>query len=226
MCGGWRYGKFWRHGKVWRVEEVPREAEKVPREAEKVPREAEKVPREAEKARVQAEEASDQFFVWMLLLGGVALVALVVALKKPRQLAQQTLEKPRQLVQQMSRRVSKKEGVGAVAKGPKYGLALAGFDGRGDRVCIELPPARFAGQRLGLSLGRHPDLVDEIVADENVSRRHLRIVAVGDRFYVEDLNSSNGTFLNEQRLSPFEPARLDYGTKVALGDLVLVASKL
>ena len=203
-------------------------AEKAQREAEKAQQEAEKARREAEQARVQAEEASDQFFVWLLLLGGVALVALVVALKKPRQLAQQTLEKPRQLVQQMSRRVTKRDGVevGAVAKGPKHGLVLAGFDGRGNRVCIELSPARFAGQRLGLSLGRHPDLVDEIVADQNVSRRHLRIAAAGDRFYVEDLNSSNGTFLNEQRLSPFEPARLDYGAKVALGDLVLVASKL
>ena len=202
-------------------------AEKAQREAEKAQQEAEKARHEAEQARVQAEEASDQFFVWLLLLGGVALVALVVALKKPRQFAQQTLEKPRQLVQQMSRRVTKSEGieVGAAAKGPKHGLVLAGFDGRGHRVRIELSPARFAGQRLGLSLGRHPDLVDEIVADQNVSRRHLRIAAAGDRFYVEDLNSSNGTFLNEQRLSPFEPARLDYGAKVALGDLVLVASK-
>ena len=200
--------------------------EKAQREAEKAQSEAEKARREAERARVQAEEASDQFFVWLLLLGGVALVALVVALKKPRQLAQQTLEKPRQLVQQMSRRVTQKEGVGAVAKGPKYGLALAGFDGRGNRVCMELLPSRCAGQRLGLALGRHPDLVDEIVADENVSRRHLRIAAEGDQFYVEDLNSSNGTFLNEQRLSPFKSARLEYGAKVALGDLVLVASKL
>ena len=190
-------------------------AEKAQHEAEKAQREAEKARREAEQARVQAEEASDQFLVWLLLLGGVALVALVVALKKPRQ-----------LVQQMSRRVTKKEGVRAVEKGPKYGLVLAGFDGRGNRVCIELSPGRFAGQRLGLSLGRHPELVDEIVADGNVSRRHLRIAAEGDQFYVEDLNSSNGTFLNEQRLLPFKPARLDYGTKVALGDLVLVASKL
>ena len=189
-------------------------AEKAQHEAEKAQREAEKARREAEQARVQAEEASDQFLVWLLLLGGVALVALVVALKKPRQ-----------LVQQMSRRVTKKDAA-AVAKGPKYGLVLAGFDGRGNRVCIELSPGRFAGQRLGLSLGRHPELVDEIVADGNVSRRHLRIAAEGDQFYVEDLNSSNGTFLNEQRLLPFKPARLDYGTKVALGDLVLVASKL
>ena len=210
------------------AEKAQQEAEKAQQEAEKAQQEAEKARREAEQARVQAEEASDQFFVWLLLLGGVALIALVVALKKPRQLAQQTLEKPRRLVQRMSRRVTKREGVevGAAAKGPKHGLVLAGFDGRGHRVRIELSLARFAGQRLGLSLGRHPDLVDEIVADQNVSRRHLRIAAAGDQFYVEDLNSSNGTFLNEQRLSPFKPARLDYGAKVALGDLVLVVSKL
>ena len=194
--------------------------------AEKARREAEKARREAEEARAQAEEASDQFLVWLLLLSGVALVALVVALKKPRQIAQQTLEKPRQLVQHISRRVTQKEREGAVAKGPKHGVVLAGFDGRGNRVCIELSPARFAGQRLGLSLGRHPELVDEVVADENVSRRHLRIAAEGDQLYVEDLNSSNGTFLNEQRLVPFKPARLDYGANVALGNLVLMASKL
>lgn len=192
--------------------------------AEKARREAEKARREAEEARAQAEEASDQFLVWLLLLSGVALVALVVALKKPRQIAQQTLEKPRQIAQHISRRVTKKEG--AVAKRPHHGIVLAGFDGRGNRVCIELSPARFAGQRLGLSLGRHPELVDEVVADENVSRRHLRIAAAGDQFYVEDLNSSNGTFLNEQRLVPFKPARLNYGANVALGDLVLMASKL
>ncbi len=201
-------------------------AKKAQREAEKAQQEAEKARREAEQARVQAEEASDQFLFWFLLLGSVALVALVVALKKPRQFAQQTLEKPRQLVEQMSRRATKKEAIEAVAKGPNHGLVLAGFDGRGNRVCIELSPAQFAGQRLGYSLGRHPELVDEIVADENVSRRHLRIAAEGNQFYVEDLNSSNGTFLNEQRLSPFKPARLDYGAKVALGDLVLLASKL
>ena len=104
-------------------------AEKAPSEAKKAQLEVEKARREAEQARVQAEETSDQFLAWLLLLGGVALVALVVALKKPRQFAQQTLEKPRQLVQQMSRHVTKREGVevGAVAKGPKHGLVLAGL---------------------------------------------------------------------------------------------------
>lgn len=150
-------------------------------------------------------EGDDSGAAWLLLLGG-ALVALVMALKKPRQ-----------FVQQVSRRI----GVRTVAKAPEYGLVLDDSDG----VRIELPRARFTNQRLGLSLGRHPNLVDEVVADETVSRRHLRIVAKGDKFYVEDLNSLNGTFLNGKRLKkPFKPTRLTYGAKVALGDLVLVAS--
>ena len=174
-----------------------------------------------------AKEKAAQRLQWGIVGGvGLVLLALLGWLLFSRRKLVTALKNPRQLVQQMSRRVTKKEGIGAIAKGPKHGLVLAGFDGRGDRVRIELSPARFASQRLGISLGRHPDLVDEIVADAGVSRRHLRIAAEGDQFYVEDLNSSNGTFLNEQHLSPFKPARLDYGTKVALGDLVLVSSKL
>ena len=171
-----------------------------------------------------AKEKAVQRLQWGIVAGAglVLLVLLGRSLFSRRKLVA-ALKKPRQLVQQMSRRVTKKKGVGA---GPNYGLVLAGFDGRGNRVRIELSPALFASQRLGISLGRHPDLVDEVVADASVSRRHLRIAAEGDQLYVEDLNSSNGTFLNEQRLSPFKPARLDYGAKVALGDLVLTASKL
>ena len=102
---------------------------------------------------------------------------------------------------------------------PTRGLVLTGFDGRGNAIHISLSPDRFAGQRLGLSLGRHPELVDEVIDDDSVSRRHLRISFRGDQFYIEDLNSSNGTFLDRQRLSPFQPARLDHGATVALGGL-------
>ena len=174
-----------------------------------------------------AKEKAAQRLQWGIVAGaGLVLLALLGWLLFSRRKLLAALKNPRQLVQQMSRRVTKKEGIGAIAKGPKHGLVLAGFGGRDNRVRIELSPARFASQRLGISLGRHPDLVDEVVADASVSRRHLRIAAEGDQLYVEDLNSSNGTFLNEQRLSPFKPARLDYGAKVALGDLVLTASKL
>lgn len=46
-------------------------------------------------------------------------------------------------------------------------------------------------------LGRHPDctIVLEVGA---VSRQHAQILKIGDDYYVEDLHSRNGTFLNEQ----------------------------
>ena len=103
---------------------------------------------------------------------------------------------------------------------------LAGFDGNGNPIRIALPPNRFAGQRLGLSLGRHPELVDEIIQDQNVSRRHVRIAAQAGQFYIEDLNSRNRTFLNHRKLSPFKPTLLDYGALVKLGSLEFMVSKL
>ena len=154
------------------------------------------------------EWLSSGCYCWVVVL---VVFALVMVLKNPRQ-----------FVQQVSRRI----GVRTGAKAPKYGLVLAGSDGSENHVRIELPLARFDTQRLGLSLGRHPNLVDEVVEDETVSRRHLRIVVKGDKFYVEDLNSLNKTFLNGKYLKkPFKPTQLAYGAEVALGNLVLVASE-
>jgi transcriptional regulator with AAA-type ATPase domain len=46
-----------------------------------------------------------------------------------------------------------------------------------------------------LTIGRkHP--ADLAIDDEYLSKPHLRIVPKGDAFYLEDLNSTNGTFIN------------------------------
>ncbi len=48
-------------------------------------------------------------------------------------------------------------------------------------------------------LGRHPDC--DIVLDLGpVSRQHARVLQLGDQYFVEDLHSRNGTFVNEERL--------------------------
>lgn len=46
-------------------------------------------------------------------------------------------------------------------------------------------------------LGRHPDC-DIILEVGAVSRQHAQVIRVGDQFFVEDLHSRNGTFVNEQ----------------------------
>ena len=202
-----------------RADEAKRQADEANREIEKIRQEAEAAKQEMEKKR---EEMIRQFLIWGILLGSLTLAALLLGLRKPRQ---QII----QVVDRMSRPIRRREREGAPpkrsAKRPTRGLVLAGFDGRGNRVRIALSPEKFEGQRHGLSLGRHPDLVDEVIHDDQVSRRHLRISASGDQFLIEDLNSSHGTFLNRRRLSPFRPVRLDYGATVALGGVELMVSK-
>ncbi len=55
-----------------------------------------------------------------------------------------------------------------------------------------------------------------------ISRRHAKIIALGDQFFIEDLGSANGTFINGQlRLKPKEPHVLVNGDEVRLGETTL-----
>ncbi len=54
-----------------------------------------------------------------------------------------------------------------------------------------------------------------------VSRRHARIIRRGDEFFIEDLNSINGTFLNRQKLAPNTTVPFHDGDEIRLGNLVL-----
>ena len=65
---------------------------------------------------------------------------------------------------------------------------------------LEITSGPDKGQQYELSggkyvLGRHPDC--EIVVDVgSVSRQHCQVLAEGDRFFIEDLHSRNGTLVN------------------------------
>jgi len=74
------------------------------------------------------------------------------------------------------------------------------------------------GKRIELSsrrcvLGRNADC-DVVVDTESVSRRHARILMLGRHFYVEDLNSSNGTVVNNAVIHG--RVRLAEGDKIRL----------
>jgi phosphoserine phosphatase RsbU/P len=78
-----------------------------------------------------------------------------------------------------------------------------------------------AGQRHGLTkgryvLGRHPEC--DIVVDAGaVSRHHAQLFRVADEFYVEDMNSRNGTFVNDQMI--FGRHRLSEGDRIRVCDI-------
>ena len=179
---------------------------------------------DAQKLRQEMEITARQFIILGLCLAGVVLITLIVVLKRPRQQVIQIMERMNQRVTGSARVEGRKKNVDE--KLTAYGLVLTGVDSEGQPVHIALPSARFAGLRLGVSLGRHPELVDEVVNDHSISRRHLRIAPGKGGLYAEDLNSTNGTSINHSRLAPFNPQPLEYGSMLTLGSLALSVSRL
>ena len=88
------------------------------------------------------------------------------------------------------------------------------------RLIIQEGPA--AGRtveldKLEMIIGR--DTSSDLVIDApGVSRRHARIVRQGDGYFIEDLESSNGTFLNGKRLERYEELSPD--DRIHLGQSV------
>jgi pSer/pThr/pTyr-binding forkhead associated (FHA) protein len=70
-----------------------------------------------------------------------------------------------------------------------------------------------------LILGREQGAADLVIEDPGVSRRHARFIAEGGSVVVEDLGSSNGTFVNGERIAG--PVEVGSGDEVQLGATVL-----
>ena len=59
--------------------------------------------------------------------------------------------------------------------------------------------------------------------DDYVSTRHARIASTGDQWFVEDLGSTNGTYIGSHRLT--QPTTLQLGSKVRIGKTTLELRK-
>ena len=66
------------------------------------------------------------------------------------------------------------------------------------------------------------DLSGQGTAGNSVSRQHARLLVQGNQVYVEDLNSTNATYLNRQRLQPGQRYLLNNGDELRLGGVALV----
>jgi hypothetical protein len=76
---------------------------------------------------------------------------------------------------------------------------------------------RFALQQDQVTIGRSAGN-ELVLADAEVSRRHARVVRRADGYAVEDIGSTNGTFVNGQRISHL--TLLQDGDTIDLGDTV------
>jgi pSer/pThr/pTyr-binding forkhead associated (FHA) protein len=73
-----------------------------------------------------------------------------------------------------------------------------------------------------LLIGRGADAAIRL-DDDYVSTRHARIASTGDQWFVEDLGSTNGTYIGAHRLT--QPTTLQLGSKVRIGKTTLELKK-
>src|SRR4051794_38680358 len=57
-----------------------------------------------------------------------------------------------------------------------------------------------------------------MVNDPKASSRHATLRQEGQSYSITDLGSTNGTFVNEQKLSPNAPYILNPGDRIRIGD--------
>ena len=73
-----------------------------------------------------------------------------------------------------------------------------------------------------LLIGRGNDAAIRL-DDDYASTRHARIASSGDQWYVEDLGSTNGTYVGSSRIS--QATALQLGTQVRIGKTILELRK-
>jgi predicted component of type VI protein secretion system len=95
----------------------------------------------------------------------------------------------------------------------------AGSDDLDPRLVVERAPGHTPGMEYEIAAGAMMGRGDEVeihLEDPFASSRHARLVRQGGIVIIEDLGSTNGTYLNEELLSGPQP--LHPGDRVRIGD--------
>lgn len=78
----------------------------------------------------------------------------------------------------------------------------------------------FLIQQSDILLGRDPNCKVHI-PDETISAQHARIYLIDQNWWIQDLNSTNGTFLNDERIE--QPCILTNNDLIQVGNIKLIA---
>jgi hypothetical protein len=66
------------------------------------------------------------------------------------------------------------------------------------------------------------DLTEDHGAKLGVSRMHAELNFVNGQYYVKDTGSSNGTWVNDTKLQPYQPHPINSGDQVRIGQLAIM----
>lgn len=98
-------------------------------------------------------------------------------------------------------------------RGTPTAVAIVEGGNKGEVISLDKAP---------LLIGRGNDAAIRL-DDDYVSTRHARIGSSGDQWYVEDLGSTNGTYVGTSRIT--QPTALSLGTRIRIGKTILELRK-
>lgn len=71
-------------------------------------------------------------------------------------------------------------------------------------------------------IGKLAGAVDGVVEHETVSRIHCKLEFENERYYIRDLNSTNGTIVNGTVVETEERMEIQYGDQIQIGQALYV----
>ena len=179
---------------------------------------------EAEREAAERQSAADRarYLLWtaVILFGGSALILILwVVSRRSVTRAQHERVRAETLAEVAQARVEERDERDRVASATPAVL-LDGADADGRPIAVRVPGSAIAGAG-GAVVGRNPFDSTVVIDHSEVSRRHFRLFARGASILLEDLNSTNGTAVNDTDLAPGTSAPLSSGAILQVGGLTL-----
>ena len=140
--------------------------------------------------------------LWIFVLSAISVVRSdMFGARVPQTAREAAAPKPRRQPKQRARKGS-----------PTHVLVVDGSN-KGERAELAQAP---------ILIGRGSDAAIRL-DDDYVSTRHARIASSGDQWFVEDLGSTNGTYVGTSRIS--QATAINLGTQVRIGKTILELRK-
>ena len=209
--------------KLKQVEEAIKKAEEDRVALEKAKQEAEeKAKQEAEKNKT-AEQHKQYLVLGAAVIVLVLLLIFTLVMRKRKQAMQSKdaeLQKQAKAASGLEQDNERLAGKMAQLQRSFDDILLDGetHDGRKIRLKINGKALLQSGDA-GQIIGRESTQVEHPLAEAEVSRKHLRIWVQQGKVMVEDLQSQNGSWVNETKLSAGQPAELSAGSVLRLSSI-------
>ena len=109
----------------------------------------------------------------------------------------------------------------------KYSNLTKAHENVTNEVKFEFVKGKYTGGEFSihngqtLTIGR--DISSDVaIVDSKVSRNHASIIAYNGKVVIVDHNSTNGTFVNDEKITPSTEIELSAGSRIAIGDSIIL----